>query len=299
MLLVHPVAAVPLASDLLKEAELQETSARDLEAAARLYTEFLEQPGTDRGLQAKAYLHRGLCEFKTGKTDDAKASWKKIVQDYSDQSDSYAEALKQLQQLQLEEQSKVRPSTPVVRVVYETPPARWMVEFPRGTFLRAIDGKGRLVDTAAGGSLGFVNFPTPNLGVGMEFGNLGASGPPSARRNIAYFMILARAEKPVLNGLTFYAKGGPGLYFFKFTNDLKTSSKTNLGGSLEAGFVIGMPRGFAFNFAYLLHAFLQSTPSEDFIGSIPASDRSDAAAVTQNRGFRLVGGPAISLSFRW
>src|SRR5207244_6320090 len=101
---------------------------------------------------------------------------------------------------------------------YDSPPARWMVEFPRFTYLRTLDGKGPLVDTAAGGSLGFAHFPTPNLGAGMEFGGLGASGPPSARRTIGYFMILARIEKPLLNGLRFYAKGGPGLYFFKFEN---------------------------------------------------------------------------------
>src|SRR4029077_14736343 len=169
----------------------------------------------------------------------------------------------------------------------------------RGTFLRTLDGKGRLVDTAAGGSIGFAHFPEPNYGVGMEFGDLGASGLPSARRDIAYFMVLARLEKPIVSGFTFYTKGGPGLYFFKFSNSQRTDSKTNIGGSLEAGFTIGMPRGFAFNFGYLLHTFAQSTPPSEFVDTIPAADRPNTTDVTQNRGFRLVGGPDVSLSFRW
>jgi len=288
-------------NDLLKDAEFQQTTVQDLEGAARLYQEFLLRPGTDRTSQAKAYLQLGICQYKMGQPAEAKDAWKKIVKDYADQGDSYAEALNQLQYAQAAERIvEVRTSTTViVQKVYESPPATWLLEFPRGTFLHTVDGKGRLVDTTAGGSLGFVRFPTPNLGAGMELGDLGASGPPSSRRDIGYFIIVARAEKPIIGGLTFYSKAGTGLYFFNFTNTLKSSSKANIGGTLEAGFVIGLPRGFAFNGGYLFHTFLQSTPSQEFKDSIPVSDRPLAAEVTQNRGLRLVGGPDISLSLRW
>jgi hypothetical protein len=288
------------AEDLFKEAQLQETTARDLEAASRYYREFLQQaPKADRFLQAEAYLHLGICEYKIGRTGEAKVAWKKVVQDFTDQANPYSEALNQLQTAEAEERAAVHVSSPVVQVVYVAPPARWLIEFPRFTSLRTIDGKGRLVDTAAGGSIGFVHFPEPNCGVGMEFGDLGASGPPSARRDIAYFMILARFEKPIVNGFSFYMKGGPGTYFYRFSNSQRTDSKTNIGGSLEAGFTIGLSRGFAFNFGYLLHAFAQSTPPSGFIDTIPTADRANATDVTQNRGLRFVGGPDLSLSFRW
>ena len=95
------VSAASSAQDVYKEAQLQESTARNPDEAIRLYEEFLKQPGTDRTTQAGAYLHVGLCESRLGRNDAAKTAWKKVVQDYSDQSDSYAEALNQLQKIQV------------------------------------------------------------------------------------------------------------------------------------------------------------------------------------------------------
>src|SRR5258708_33650493 len=73
-------AATP-PQDLYKEAQLQESAARDPEAAVLLYVDFLRQPGTDRASQAKAYLHIGLCQDKLGHRAEAKAAYRKVVQD--------------------------------------------------------------------------------------------------------------------------------------------------------------------------------------------------------------------------
>jgi len=291
--------AAKVAADIFREAQLQENTVRDLDAAAQFYTDFLKQSGTDRSLQAQAYLHLGLCQAKMGKTEQAKTAWKKIVQDFSDQTGSYSEALSQLQQLQIAERSEVRPSSPIIHVVYEPPPARWMVEFPRATFLHTLDAKGRLFTTASGGSIGLTLFPQPNLGVTWEVGGLGSYAPPSAHRSIGYFSMHVRAEKPLANAITGFAKFGPGLYLFNFENNQKKESKLSVGLSGEAGLVLGLPRGFTFEFGYLLHLVFQATPSADFVSSIPVQDRPGAAEITQNRGLRLAGGPTVALSYRW
>ena len=290
------------AFDFYKEAQVQESVTRDLDAAIRLYESFLQKPSADRAKQADAYLHLGLCYDKTGNPEKAKAAWKKVVENYSDQPESYNEAATQLKRLDVPERVIVQTSTPIVRVVNEQTPARWLVEFPRGMFLRTIDGKGRLIDTAVGGSIGFTHFPQPNIGAGMEFGNLGASGPTVhlPPETYSYFIIPVRLEKHSLaNSVRAYAKAGVGTYFFKFENDQKSETHVNIGGSLETGFVFGMARGFAFNVGYLIHTFAQSTPSQEFVNTIPAADRPAAVEITQNRGLRLIGGPVISLSYRW
>ncbi len=291
--------AATLPPDIFKEAQLQETTSRDLETASRLYTEFLKRPGTDRALQAKAYLHLGLCQAKMGKTDAAKAAWKKVVQEYSDQGEVYSEALNQLQQLQIAERTEVHPSSPIIQVVYEPPPARWMAEFPRVIFLHTMDNKGTLINTTAGGSLGLTPFPQPNLGVSFEFGGLGAYGPPSAHRSIAYFSTLMRKEKPLAGPLAGFAKVGPNLFFFTFDNNQKRETRFSVGLSGEAGFAVGLPRGFNFEFGYVLYMVAQTTPSEDFVKNIPPQDRPGATEITQNRGFRFAGGPTVALSYRW
>lgn len=287
------------ASDLYQEAQWQENTTRNPEAAIKLYTDLLQRPEASRSLRANAYLHLGLCQEKLGHREEAKTAWKKIVQDYSDQNNPYAEALKQLQTVQTEEAAAVKPSTTVVQIVYETPPARWLVEFPRGLFMRTIDSKGRLIDNTAGGSLSFAHFPEPNFGVAMEIGGLGSSGPPSARRSIGFFSIQARVEKPILRPLTFLVRAGPGLYLFTFDNDRKKESRLSVGGTLETGVVIGLSRGFAFNVGYAVHSFLQATPTQEFKNTIPAIDRSNTGDITQNRGLRFLGGPTLSLSYRW
>jgi hypothetical protein len=292
------VLAAMSSQDIYKEAQLKETVARDLESAVHLYQDFLKQPGTDRAMQASAYLHIGLSKAKLGKMDAAKAAWKKVVQDYSDQQDSYAEALNQLQQLQTLERTEVRVSAPEVRVVYESPPATWILEFPRATFLRNTDRKGGLISTAAGGSIGLTKFVQPDAGIAFEAGSLGSSGPP-IKRSIAYFSTLVRVEHPLLSVLTFYGKGGPNLYLFKFSNGPQDETKVAFGVSLEAGLTVGFPRGFAFSFGYLLHGFGQTTPSEDFVKKLSPEDRAASSDVIQNRGLRLLGGPTVSLSFRW
>lgn len=296
---ISPLLAASSPEDLLKEAQVQETSTRDLERASQLYEQYLKQPATSRAGQATAYLRLGICRIKTGNREQAKTAWKKIIQDYSDQSEAYTEALNQLQKVQAIENAEIKASTPVVRVVYETPPARWMVEFPRSLFPHTIDGKGRLTSTAAGISLVLTHFPQPHLGVAMEVGSLGSYRPSTVSRDIGLFGISARGEKSVTSVVTLYAQGGPGLYWSKFSNEVKSETKTNIGCALGAGVVIGMRRGFTFNFGYLFHLLAQSTPSEDFVDSIPESDRPANAEILQNRGLRLAGGPQIALSFRW
>jgi hypothetical protein len=288
--------AAPLPADLFKEAQLQENTIRDQEAAIRLYREFLNQPGTDRHLQAQAILHLGICQSRLGRSQEAKEAWKKVVQDYSDQGNVYSEALSQLQQLQVAE---VRASTPTVKVVYETSPARWMLEIPRATFLHALDGKGRLMNTTAGTSIGFTAYPATNLGITFELGSIGSSLPPSAHRSIAYFAMLLRKEKMLAGPLSSFAKVGPNLYSFRFENDRDNETKWTIGVSGELGLAVGLPRGFNFEFGYLMHLIAQTTPSEDFVRTIPAQDRSTAEVVTRNRGLRLAGGPTVALSFRW
>lgn len=296
---VSAAASAGSAEYLYKEAMLQETTARDPESAIRLYEQFLKNPGPDRVMQAGAWLHLGLCQAQIGRTEDAKTAWKKVVQDYSDQPDSYAEALKQLQQMQAAEQSKVIMSSPVVKVVYETPPARWVVEFPKTIFPHTIDGKGRLTDTAAGLSLALSHFPEPDLGVTIEIGGLGSYRPATVTRDIGYFSVGARGEKPLASALRLYAQGGPGLYWFSFDYEDQSEGKANIGVQAGAGLTIGLARGFTFQAGYALHAFGQSTPSEDFQDKIPSSEVPDNEAILQNRGIRLLGGPLVSLSYRW
>jgi len=293
--------ALSTPQDLYKEAQLQETVSRDCDAAIRLYEKFLTEKTTARVDQAQALLRLGQCRDKLGRADEAQVAWKKIVQEYFDQPEAYAQALKELQKHQPPSpvRIEVRESTPIVKVVYDAPPPRWLVEFPRGVFVQTLDGKGDLTDNAAGGSLGFVHFPQPHLGVGFEVGNLGNSGPPTARRSIAVLTMLTRAEKPWVKGLTGYLKGGPGIYMFTFDSTRSKEGKINIGAELEAGLVVGLLRGFTFNFGYALHGFGQSTPSKGFVSDIPAADRVQAEIITQNRGIRFMGGPIVSLSFRW
>jgi len=292
------LSAAPI--DLYKEAQLQETATRDCDAAIRLYEQFLQLPNTPRAEQSQAWLHLGVCQAKTGQMDAAQASWKKVGQDYSDQPDAYAESLRQLQKNQpVVRVVEVRESSPIVKLVYEAPPAHWFVEFPRAAFLQTLDGKGDLTDNAAGVTMGFIHFPQPNLGVGFEFGSFGNAGPNTARREINVLSVLVRAEKPLVKGLIAYAKGGPGVYFYKFDHPQGDEDRANLGAALETGLVVGLARGFTFSFGLALHAFGQSTPSDGFIADIPAGDRAAAEPITRNRGLRLAGGPTLSLSFRW
>lgn len=310
-------AAVPT-QDLYKEAQLQENTARDPEAAISLYEEFLKQPGTDRALQANAYLHLGLCHSKLGHTDLAKSDWKKIVQDYSDQSDSYAEALNELQKVQtVERVVEVRTSTPVVKVVYAPPVTRWNLDFPRFAFNSTIDGKGRLIDTVAvDGSFGFSYFFRPRLGLDFEIGNVGsqrtslvtsaASTNYTINREINYVMPMVRAETTFWGPFALYGKTGLGLYNYKFeadTNDprvgVQKADRWSVGLLSEAGFILGWYRGITLTAGYNLHVFGQATPPQGFFDTLGPDSRSLNPSISQNRGLRFAGGPVIALSFRW
>src|SRR4051812_17017104 len=84
-------------ADPYREAQIQENTSQNPEVAARLYDQFLQHPSNDRSLQADALLHRGLCRSRLGQREDARSDFKKVVQDYSDQSAPYARALSELQ----------------------------------------------------------------------------------------------------------------------------------------------------------------------------------------------------------
>src|SRR5258708_26489145 len=120
--------AAPVPQDLYKEAQLQESTSRDLDAAIRLYEEYLSQPSSNRAMRANAYLHLGLCQAKLGKTEPAKISWKTVIADYSGQADPYPQAVNQLQIL---EATESRSSTPTVKVVYAIPRTRFELQLIR------------------------------------------------------------------------------------------------------------------------------------------------------------------------
>jgi len=307
-------ASMP-AQDLYKEAQLQENTARNVEAAGRLYEEFLNLPGTDRRTQADAWLHLGLCKERMGQPEEARGAWRKVVQDYSDVSEPYSQALSELQRMQLAEKAPltVQSSSPIIQIVHDPMPTRWNLDFLKFNFLSAIDGKGDVV----GGGLSF-NFDyflkRGRFAVGLSGGSLGADSY-SSQDYTDFLNPHVRFERRTLGILFPYLTVGPSFYRFKFTGVPVTSTlvdntpygpyytytygperesvRWTAGLASEVGIAIGWTRGFTLNVGYSFHVFPQVTPSQ------PVQETTPGAARNQNHGLRLIGGPLLGLSFRW
>src|SRR4051794_36135511 len=100
LLIVLCLSSLPVwarsAEDMYREAQIQETAARDPKAAIHLYEEFLAQPEIDPSRASDALLHVGICHQRLGHTQEAMAAWRKVTENYADQP-AYTEALAQLQ----------------------------------------------------------------------------------------------------------------------------------------------------------------------------------------------------------
>jgi hypothetical protein len=315
-LCVRYAAAAP--TDLYREAQIQESSARDLEAASQLYRQFLDQPKTDRALQADAYLHLGDCQAKLGQLESAKTAWKKVVSDYSDQQAPYSQAIARLQEALAAEHNAVVASTPVVQVVRVTPQTRWNLDFLHFTAAHVIDTKGRFLPTTSGFMPNFDYFIKPGrFAVGFSGGYWGFSNGYNVQSpHVTLFNPHVRIERHVAGVLLPYITIGPSIYRFTYpggdqrewvglpnyqgftqvSSHYERVSKWTAGVASEFGVNIGWTRGFTINLGYSLHAFPQVTP--------PPSLRSDGGQayppdMTQNHGLRLIGGPVFGLSFRW
>ena len=307
------VIGATLSDDLFKEAQIQETTARDPQKAIDLYTQYIAQPNAPHALQADAYLHIGLCHLQLGRPEDAKAAWKKIVQDYSDQKDDYAAALDQLQKLQT---SEVHASTPVVKVVYTAPPTRWALEWMDFTYYHVVDSKGQFFSYFGEGEA--LNLPhsleyyvRPSVAIGLEGRRLFSSDESfhndplnsfpssSVSRSVAYMGPVVRIEKRYPFGLTPFVKFGPAAYRFHFDGSFGSSTKWAPGMTSEAGLTLGWSRGFTLSVGYSLLGFVQETPDIDFSGVSQNFPWDNSGTITQAHGWRWVGGPSLKLGFRW
>jgi tetratricopeptide (TPR) repeat protein len=206
------------ALDLYREAQLQENTSRNPEAAAKLYTEFLQQPGIDRAAQADAYLHLGFCQARLGRREDAKTQWRKVVQEFSDQPEVYSRALSELQAMQIAEQSKaeLRQSSPTIKVVYEPVPTRWNFDFIHIPILHTADGKGNVIESQTVGFVpNFDYFIKPGrLAIGFSGGLLG--GNYNYSNSVLILNPHIRLERQVLGVFFPYLNVGPSIYRFHY-----------------------------------------------------------------------------------
>jgi hypothetical protein len=308
--------------DLYREAQLQENTSRDPEAAAKLYRQFLLQPGIDRTVQADAYLHLGFCQARLGRRDEAKTQWRKVVQEFSDQPDAYSRALSELQAMQIAEQSKaeLRQSSPTIKVVYEPMPTRWNFDFIHIPILHAMDRKGNVIDPQ---TVGFV----PNLdyfikpgrfAIGFSGGVLG--GSYHYDNSVVILSPHIRVERQVLGVFFPYLNVGPSIYRFHYSGipaevvtvkdpifgdtynryefgSFRESTRWTAGLASEFGVAIGWTRGFTITLGYSVQGFPQVTPSEDYRHAF--EEKHQDQDIFHNHGLRMIGGPVFGLSFRW
>src|SRR5262249_11928628 len=112
-------------------------------------------------------------------------------------------------------------------------------------------------------------------------------------RNTAYLGVTARVEKRLIWGLTPYMKAGPGAYRFKFGGNFGDSTRWSPGLTGEAGITLGWPRGFTLSAGYSLLGFDYSAPHFDLGNYRSEPGLSGAGTITQDHGWRWMGGPSL------
>jgi Tol biopolymer transport system component len=85
--------------DLFQQALVKERADGDLRGAIAIYERIAREYATDRTLAAKALVQLGRCHEKLG-NEDAQRAYRRVVQDYPDQTDMAAEARTRLTALQ-------------------------------------------------------------------------------------------------------------------------------------------------------------------------------------------------------
>lgn len=312
-------------SDVYKNALLQETTVRDLDAAASLYEKVISSPEADSALRTGALLHVGLCYEKLGKLAEAKAAWGKLVRDPAADTALVQEAKVGLQRVEaLERVNDIKASTPVVRVVYETPPTRWTLEWLDLSLFHTLDGKARFFGYYDDGVS--LNVPQalhysvkPWLSVGLEgrrlfssyedfqagtavpspFGGVSYPEFRTLTRSVAYIAPVVRLEKRARFGITPFIKLGPAAYRIHFSGDLGSATRWTPGLTGQTGFTLGWSRGFTLTLGYNLLGFFYRLPPFSFDGLHQDAYMSNSGTISKGEGWRWIGGPSFSLGFRW
>src|SRR5260221_421604 len=89
VLLIIPGAALAATNDIsvsLSKGLFEEEANHNLGAAIQLYQSVIDRFDTDRKLAATAVFRLGECYRKQGSTNEAKAQYRRILQDFADQN---------------------------------------------------------------------------------------------------------------------------------------------------------------------------------------------------------------------
>lgn len=296
------LAAIPFLGwteplDLYKEALLQETTVRDMNAAIDLYERVVSDAATPRPLAAKALVRLGACQARIGRTEEARSSWLRVTQEFSAQTEAAAEAREQLLTLPPSERvvERVVVSTPTVVRADVEKQTRFAVRFLHIGTARSPDDRDMTASYALPAHLAY--YIKPRLGIGLQGAQMSAYGySSSGSQSLWYVGAFGRKEVRLLSGLHLYLQSGPAVYRVKTESPLPGSmywseSETTrhwIGGlASEAGIAFGMTRGLNLDLGYQAHALTHETPTiRDWDGS-------------EYGGVRYFIGPTLSFSFRW
>ena len=109
---------------LLERAIQLETVDGDLRAAIELYQRIISQNGNNRAVAAKAFLHLGLCHLKLG-NKEAQSAFQKVIDDYSDQSETAKQAREQLSMLLRTQTQLAKGREMNIRRIYDGTGPEW------------------------------------------------------------------------------------------------------------------------------------------------------------------------------
>jgi hypothetical protein len=109
---------------LLERAIQLETVDGDLRDAIELYQRIISQNGNNRAVAAKAFLHLGLCHLKLG-NKEAQSAFQKVIDDYSDQSETAKQAREQLSMLLRTQTQLAKGREMNIRRIYDGTGPEW------------------------------------------------------------------------------------------------------------------------------------------------------------------------------